>query len=107
MAQKEVLPTVRVSGAGGRGVRLQRPAPGCPAAALAASFIFSAAEAATCQRERRKRRRQQRQASLAGRMGNSREIRSAGPASSRPRAGGGRLARERVRRGLDSLGTKG
>lgn len=40
MAKEEVLPTVSRSGAGGGGVRLQHPAPGWPAAALAASFIF-------------------------------------------------------------------
>lgn len=40
MAKENVLPTVRGSGAGGDGVRLQHPAPGWPAAALAASFIF-------------------------------------------------------------------
>ncbi|XP_031201940.1 uncharacterized protein LOC116073869 [Mastomys coucha] len=86
------------------------PAPGTRLTGGCASrvlYIFAAA-AATCQRERRKRRRRrrrrQRQASLAGLTGNSREIRSSGPPSSGPRAGGGRQPEREREREDASLG---
>lgn len=84
--------------------RGEAPAPGTRLASGCARrvlYYFFAAAAATCQRERRKRRRrrrQPRQANLAGLMGNSREMTSAGPASSRPCAGGGRQPERRERR---------